>query len=139
MDEMQPIEALINSDTRLAVVETCEHDRIAEWLRKLFTKTGKASYIWTEEQGLKRIAIEHILIPNTKRPLDVMEHILSSNHFGIYLLRDFQAGLSDPKVCARLEKQITDTASIRKLVMLLGAHHKLPTRLVTRTEHITLV
>lgn len=139
MDEMQPIDALINSDTRLAAVETGSHDRIIEWLRKMFTKTGRASYIWTAQDGLRRIAVEHILIPNTLRPLDVMEHILASNHFGIYLLHNFQAGLSDPKVCARLEQQITDTGSTRKLVLLLGTRHQLPTRLATRVTKITLV
>jgi hypothetical protein len=139
MDEMQPIEALINSDTRLAVVDTSEHDRVAEWLRKLSTTTGRASYVWTADHGLRRIAIEHIPIPNTRRPLDVLEHILSSHHFGIYLLNDFQAGLSDPKVCARLEQQMNNTASARKLVLLLGAQHKLPTRLAARVEHITLI
>ncbi len=139
MDEMQPLEALINSDARLAVVETADPDRIIEWLRKMFSKTGRASYVWTAQDGLKRIAIEHILIPNTRRPLDVMEHILASQHFGIYLLHNFQAGLSIPNVCARLEQQITDTGSVRKLVLLLGVQHKLPTRLATRVEKITLI
>jgi hypothetical protein len=139
MDEMQPIEALIDSDTRLAVVETSEHNRIIEWLRKLFSTTGRASYVWTAQHGLQRIAIEHILIPNTLRPLDVLDHILTSHHFGIYLLRDFQAALSDPMVCARLERQMDDTGSAHKLVLLLGAHHKLPTRLATRVEQITLI
>lgn len=139
MDEMQPIEALINSDTRLAVVDTSEHDRIIEWLRKLFSTTGRASYVWTTQHGLQRIAIEHILIPNTQRPSDVLEHILASQHFGIYLLLDFQAALSDPKVCARLEQQMTDTSTARKLILLLGKHHKLPTRLATRVEQITLI
>jgi len=139
MDEMQPIEALINSDTRLAVIETSEHDRIVEWLRKLFSATGRASYVWTAQQGLRRIAIEHILIPNTQRPLDVLEHILASHHFGIYLLRNFQAALSDLKVCTLLERQMTDTGAARKLILLLGEHHKLPTRLATHVEQITLI
>lgn len=139
MDEMQPIEALINSDARLAVIETNEHDRVVEWLRKLFSTTGRASYVWTAQHGLQRIAIEHILIPNTQRPLDVLEYILASRHFGIYILRDFQTGLSDPKVCARLEQLITDRGTARKLVLLLGTQHKLPTRLATRVEQITLI
>ncbi len=139
MDEMQPIRALINSDTRLAVVETGDHDRIIDWLRKMFTKTGQASYVWTAQDGLRRIAVEHILIPNTLRPLDAMEHILASQHFGIYLLHNFQVGLSIPNVCARLEQQITDTGSVRKLVLLLGTHHRLPTRLATRVAKITLI
>ena len=136
---MQPIEALINSDTRLAVIETREHDRIVAWLRKLFSTTGRASYVWTAEHGLQRIAIEHIVIPCTQRPLDVLDYILASHHFGIYLLRDFQVALSDPKVCARLEQQTADAGTARKLVLLLGENHKLPTRLATRVEQITLV
>ncbi len=139
MDEMQPIEALINSDARLAVVETSEHDRVVEWLRKLFSTTGRASYVWTAQQGLQRIAIEHILIPSTQRPLAVLEHILASQHFGIYVLCDFHMGLSDPKVCAKLEQQIAGTGTVRKLVLLLGTHHNLPTRLASRVEQITLI
>lgn len=139
MDDMQPIEALINSDTRLALVETGEHDRVVEWLRKLFSTTGRASYVWTAEHGLRRIAIEHILIPGTQRPLEVLEYILASHHYGIYLLRDFHAALSDPQICARLEQQMADTGSVRKLVLLLGEHLKLPTRLATRMDQITLI
>ncbi len=139
MDEMQPIETLINSDARLAVLETRATDDIIEWLRKPFTTTGRASYAWTSEHGLRRIAVEHIHIPGTQRPLDVLQYIQACHHFGIYLLCNFQTGLSDPKVCAELEQLLTDTGSVRKLVLLLGEHYKLPSRLTTRVETLTLV
>lgn len=139
MDAMQPIEALINSNARLAVIETDEPDRVVEWLRKQFSLTGQASYVWTAQQGLQRLAIEHIVIPGTRHPLDVLEHIRTSQHFGVYLLRDFHAGISDPKVCARLEQQISEVGTARKLLLLLGTKHRLPTRLATRIEQITLI
>jgi hypothetical protein len=34
---------------------------------------------------------------------------------------------------------MTDTSTARKLILLLGKHHKLPTRLATRVEQITLI
>ena len=139
MDEMQSIEALIDSDARLALVETSDSDRIIEWLRKLFSTTGRASYVWTAEQGLRRIAAEHILIPGTQRPSEVLRYILASHHFGIYLLCDFQAALSDPEVVARLEQQMADINAVRKLVLLLGVHYKLPTRLATRVEQTSFI
>lgn len=139
MDEMQPIEVLIASDTRLAVVDSANHERIVEWLRKQFSTTGRASYVWLAEAGLQRIAIEHIPIPGTKRPLDVLRYIQASHHFGIYLLRDFQTAISDPKVCERIEQLMADTGSARKLVLLLGTNHQLPARLAKRVEQLTLI
>ena len=139
MDEMQSITALINADTRLAVVETSEQARIIEWLRLQFNITGKASYQWTAQDSLRRIATEHIPIPQTARPIDVLEHILSSHHFGIYLLCDFQAALRDSAVIDKLVRLADDSGPVRKLVLLLGENYKLPAALAARVEHITLI
>lgn len=139
MDEMQAITSLINADTHLAVIETCEQERVVDWLRAQFNKTGKASYQWTAQDGLRRIATEHILIPQTTRPIDVLEHILTSHHFGIYLLCDFQAALKDSGVNDKLNRLIEGNGTTRKLVLLLGEHYKLPAALATRVEHITLI
>lgn len=139
MDEMQAIAALINTTTRLAIVETRETERVVEWLRAQYNKTGKASYQWTAQKGLLRLATEHILIPQTMRPADVVAHILASHHFGIYLLCDFQKGLKDKGVSEQLNRLITDSATERKLVLLLGEDYKLPASLAPHADYIALI
>ena len=138
MDEMQPIDALIDSETRLAVVETADDERVIERFREWFNRTGMASYQWTARDGLRRIAVEHIPLPQTERPLDVLDHILASQHFGIYVLCDFQAALSDSRVIDKLARIVADPGPTRKLVLLLGATMRLPAALSSRAEHITL-
>lgn len=139
MDEMQAITTLINTNAQLAVVETGEQERVVEWLRAQYNKTGKASYLWTTQRGLQRIATEHVPIPQTMRPADVLEHILTSHHFGIYLLCDFQSALKDSGVCDKLSRLIADDNKTRKLVLLLGENYKLPASLAKRIEHIALI
>ena len=138
MSDMQAVAALIDSPTRLAVIETRAPQTLIDWLRQQLKTTGQASYVWTRLQGLQRISIEHIAIPQTDRPIEVLEHILSSHHYGIYVLCDFQTALRERVVLDKLQRLLTDTAVDSKLVLLLGEYYQLPAALTTGIARLAL-
>lgn len=138
MLDLQALAALIDSPTRLAVIETAAPDVLVDWLRQQFKATGKASYVWTPQQGLQRISIEHIPIPQTDRPLEVLEHILASHHYGIYMLCDFQAALKERAVVDKLQHLANEIAAAHKLVLLIGTRYTLPTALTSGVARLSL-
>lgn len=138
MSDMQAVAALIDSPTRLAVIETHTPQALIDWLRQQLKTTGQASYVWTPRQGLQRISIEHIAIPQTDRPAEVLDHILSSHHYGIYVLCEFQTALRERVVLDKLQRLLSDPAVDNKLVLLLGEHYQLPPALATGAARLAL-
>lgn len=138
MLDLQALTELIDSPARLAVIETAAPDKLVDWLRQQFKTTGKASYVWTPQQGLQRISIEHIPIPQTDRPLEVLAHILASHHYGIYVLRDFQGALKERAVLDKLQHLLTDPAAAHKLVVLVGTRYVLPAALTSGVARLAL-
>lgn len=136
MDDRQSLEQVINSDYRIAVLETSADEHFVALFKRLTLTTGRAVYDWNPEHGLYRLGIEHIFIPRTRTPADVLAYITSSRHYGIYLLRDFSEALGKPAVERQLSKLIEKQDGVRRLVFLLGGELKLPAVLAPHTARI---
>jgi hypothetical protein len=126
MDDRKNLEKIIDSDYRVAAVETTDPLELTAYMKRLTLTTGRAVYDWSAEHGLYRLGIEHIFIPRTRAPVDVLSYITSSRHYGIYLLRDFNETLQRPAVERQLLKLIEKQDSVRRLVCLVGDSIKLP-------------
>jgi hypothetical protein len=115
MDATRMLQRVIDSRYRLAALETTEGDRILGVFKRLTLTTGRAVYHWTPENGLYRLGIEHIFIPRTRAPADVLSYIAASRHYGIYLLYGFNNALIN-----------SADDNVRRLVIMVGEQVDIP-------------
>jgi|SRR5690625_2770447 len=133
MNDKKNLEKIIESDQRVAVIETTDPLDLTAYMKRLTLTTGRAVYDWSAEHGLYRLGIEHIFIPRTRTPADVLSYITSSRHYGIYLLRDFDETLLRPAVERQLHRLLEKQDNVRRLVFFVGHSVKLPSALATTT------
>lgn len=126
MADRKNLEQIIESSYKIAVLETADPQQLAAYMKRLTLTTGRAVYDWSAEHGLYRLGIEHIFIPRTRAPVDVLSYITSSRHYGIYLLRGFHDALQRPAVERQLLKLIEKQDNVRRLVCLVGNAIRLP-------------
>lgn len=126
MDEKQNLEQIVNSEYRIAVLDTKDPAQAVTYFKRVTLTTGRAVYDWSPENGLYRLGIEHIFIPRTRVPVDVLAYITSSRHYGIYLLRSFEDSLAKPTVERQLAKLVEKQDGVRRLVFLVGHNIELP-------------
>ncbi|MCO6440009.1 MAG: hypothetical protein J5I81_02745 [Nitrococcus mobilis] len=136
MDAINTLQQIIDSTKRIAALKTQETDRLLALFKRYSLTTGQAVYDWTSQSGLYRIGVEHIFIPRTRTPADVLAYIGASRHYGIYLLREFEPALTKPSIQSRLCSLCDIDDGIRRLVLLIGAYSHLPAALQDR---ITMV
>lgn len=126
MDATGTLQRVIDSDVNIAILDTPETDRVLSLFKRLTLTTGRAVYDWTPDNGLYRLGIEHIFIPRTRAPADVIAYIAASRHYGIYLLRDFETALAKPSIQQALNTISAKDDGVRRLVILVGESLRLP-------------
>jgi hypothetical protein len=132
MEEKQHLEQIIESDHRVAVLDTKDPLQAVTHFKRLTLTSGRAVYDWSAENGLYRLGIEHIFIPRTRVPVDVLAYITSSRHYGIYLLKSFDDALTKPAVERQLVKLIEKQDGVRRLVFLVGHNIRLPQSIASK-------
>ncbi|MEX0731932.1 MAG: hypothetical protein WED00_18340 [Aquisalimonadaceae bacterium] len=129
---------VIDSEFRLAVLETEQPERLFEVFKRLTLTTGRAVYGWSPNDGLYRLGTERIFIPQTRSIGDALSYIAASRHYGIYLLRDMGASLQKPSILRALDRILTKNDNTRRLVIMLDAEVGVPEDLkdfVVRIRH----
>lgn len=130
MAQRQPIEQLVQADFRLIAIETTTPERVMEMFRSFSQRTGKAVYHWTAEEGMFRLGgFEHIIIPHTQRPVDVLDYIASNNLYGVYLLRGVNTVLDDKRTIAGLRRIAELQDGTPRLIVLLDEKIQMPEEL----------
>lgn len=136
MDAINTLQRLIDSKYRVAALKTQESARLLALFKRYSLTTGQAVYDWTPGSGLYRVGVEHIFIPRTRSPADVLAYITASRHYGIYLLRGFESALAKPSIQKALCDLDNTDDSIRCLVLLIGEYPHLPAALQSRIATI---
>ncbi len=127
---------VIDSDFRLAALETQSPDRVFEVFKRLTLTTGRAVYGWSPNDGLYRLGTERIFIPQTRSIGDALGYISASRHYGIYLLQDIVPMLEKPSIMRALERINAKEDNVRRLVILLGRSVTIPTELSAQVAMI---
>lgn len=138
MQTSQSLEQVINSDYRIALLETQETAPYLTLFKRLTLTSGRAVYDWNLDSGLYRLGIEHIFIPRTRTPADVLAYIASSRHYGIYLLREIGTALGTPTVQRQLVKLVEKQDGVKRLVFMLGENLALPANLSSQAVQLQL-
>lgn len=140
MDVTNTLQRIADSKFRIASLETQETDRMLALFKRYSLTTGKAVYDWTAQSGLYRVGVEHIFIPRTRTPMDVIAYIGASRHYGIYLLREFESELVKPSIQKSLGRLCDIDDGVRRLVLLVGEIAYIPAalrgRIATVRHHV---
>ncbi len=134
MNDAQQIERLIESGARLATLETNDTDKVVAILRRYSQSTGKAVYHWAPRNGMYRLGLEHITIPNTQRLIEVLRSVASGTHYGIYLL----CGVT-PTVLAPPHVELLHSVAVgrpQRQIILAGQNVALPPTLLSVATHV---
>jgi len=136
MEYLSQLEKMLESGHRIITMETYEVDRICDLLLELSRFSQKPYYLAQPEQPMHRLGASHIGIPKTKTPEDLMEHIEASQHFGIYIVRDYTEILDKEDLVEDLIN--IATGDTHKIVLMVAEHITLPQQLkpyVVRSKH----
>lgn len=136
MNYLDQLEQMLDASYRLVSIETYDPERVNDLFTQLSRFSNKAFYYWEQDAGLHRIGAAHIKIPRTIIPHELLDHIDSCKHFGVYILRDFNEALSDDRNIQRLLK--IASGDVDKVVVLLSDFIDLPQALkpfTLRSKH----
>lgn len=136
MEYLNQLEKMLESGHRIITMETYDISRVCDLLLELSRFSSSPYYLAEPEQAMHRLGAPHIGIPKTCKPNDLLEHIEASQHFGIYILKNYAEVLEDEDI-------IEDFISIasgdtHKVVVLIAEHLKLPSQLkpyTVRSKH----
>ena len=138
MTEALNLANVIESEHRLALLETEQPERVVEHFKRLTLTTGRAVYGWSPNDGLYRLGSERIFIPYTRTLPDALSYVAASRHYGIYVLRGIGDQLSKNAVKQALARILNKTDDTRRLVIVLDQDVDVPEDLessVVRIRH----
>ena len=133
---LERINKLTEQSYPIVYFETLRSVHIVELFKNLSLSSSKAIYHWQPESGMYRMDANHIMIPRTIDPEDVLKTINSMAHFGVSVLTGFDEYVKDRKI-VNILKQISDSHRANpKMVILLGNKMDIPGDLRPSVAHI---
>ena len=126
MTEALNLANVIESEHRLALLETEQPERVVEYFKRLTLTTGRAVYGWSPNDGLYRLGSERIFIPYTRTVADALSYVAASRHYGIYVLRGISDQLSKNAVKQALARILNKADDTRRLVIVLDQDVDIP-------------
>ncbi len=136
MEYLNQLEKMLESGHRIITMESYEANRVCDLLLELSRFSSKPYYLAQPEQAMHRLGASHIGIPKTRNPEDLLEHIEATQHFGIYILRDYAEILDDSDLVEDLIN--IATGDTHKVVIMIAEHLNLPAQLkpyAVRSKH----
>jgi hypothetical protein len=124
MNYLDQLDQMLDANFRIVSIETYDPERVTDLFTQLSRFSNKAFYLWNPTTSLHRIGASHISIPRTATARELLTHIESSKHFGVYVLRDFNDSLQDDKNVTSLMK--IASGEVSKVVVLLSDFIDLP-------------
>jgi len=136
MEYLNQLEKMLESGHRIITMESYEVDRVCDLFLELSRFSSKPYYLAQPEQAMHRLGASHIGIPKTNKPQDLMEHIEATQHFGIYILRNYTEIIDNVDMVEDLIS--IATGDTHKVVVMIAEHIKLPNQLkpyTVRSKH----
>ena len=127
------INQIISSGYPLAIIETDNAQRVMSMLTEFSIKRGGALYHWVKGEGIHRRGMNHILVPRTETANRFLSYINRANHFGIYMVENFDEYLEDDAVQIELLRMAAKTDNIRRIVVVITNKAKIPKHLAKIT------
>jgi len=122
----EKISNLIDSGLPVVSLKSDHNDIIVKALTDVSRNTGKAIYVWSENDGLSRIDAAHIAIPRTQDVGHLLNHLSTNKHYGIYVLQNLKSHLNSSLLWQQFAECIAATAENNSMLVLLGEEIQLP-------------
>ncbi len=133
MEELRDLEITLNSRTPIIVIESKEELRVIELFTRLGMRLQHPLFRWSITDGLQRLEIDYDPQQSASDPDEVLKHIKSLTHPGIFVLLDYHPYLSDP-IHVRLIKEIAQQYKrIPRTLVFLSHEFQIPSEL----KHLT--
>jgi len=133
---LERINKLTEQSYPIVYFETLRSVHIVELFKNLALSSSKAIYHWQPDTGMYRMDANHIMIPRTIDPEDVLTTINSMAHFGVFVLTSFDEHIQDRKI-VNILKQVSNTHRANpKMIILLGSKLDIPGDLRPSVAHI---
>lgn len=136
MEYLSQLEKMLESGHRIITMKTDGVNRVCDLLLELSRFSPNPYYLAQPEQAMHRLGASHIGIPKTQTATDLLEHIEATQHFGIYILRDYTEILDDADMVEDLIN--IATGDVHKVVVMVAEYITLPDQLkpyVVRSKH----
>lgn len=133
---LERINKLTEQSYPIVYFETLRSMHVIELFRSLSLCTSKAIYHWQPESGMYRMDANHIMIPRTINPDDVLTTIDSMAHFGVFILTGFNEHIKERRIVNLLREISSKHRANPKMVILLGSKLDIPGDLRPTVAHI---
>jgi len=124
MKYLDQLENMLDTGYRLVTIETYDPERVEELFTQLSRFSNRAYYMGIPGEGIHRVGANHIKIPRTQSPREMLTHIDKCKHFGIYILKNFNREMEKESIVNQM-KQIA-TGDANKVIIMLGEFIDLP-------------
>lgn len=118
---------------------TWEEERVGEMIADVAGKLGKAVYVWTSTEGLRRqggkapptapgapvtpVTAED---PEADKPIVALERVATSHESALFVFEDLHPHLDDPVIIRRLRDLVSSLRESRKTILLVSPVLKVP-------------
>ena len=141
-DSFHFFDQLVDQDASFYFIKTNEIEGLGKRLASYQEFTGRVTYRWHAESGLRRFDIPHIVLPKTQNLLSTLTHIRKSIHFGIYLVTGFNDALRQPLALNEIKAYLKSFHAARKLIIFADPNPQIPQELqadFTEIRHTPLI
>ncbi|MBT8448610.1 MAG: hypothetical protein KJO69_02915 [Gammaproteobacteria bacterium] len=141
-DSFHFFDKLVDQKSSFYYIKTRDCESLSKRLASYREYTGRVTYQWHQESGLRRFDIPHIVLPNTQNLLMALQHIRKSIHFGIYLITGFNDGLRQPIALNEIQAYLDSYHSARKLIIFADPQPQIPKEMhgfFTEIKHTPLI
>lgn len=138
MKDSHDLTLLIQSRVPIIFLETKEERRALDLLDRVSTSLLTPLYRWSITEGLLRLEDGYSPQRHNTQPEDVLGHIKSSLHPGVFVLTDFHPYMDDP-LHIRLIKDIAiGYSDAARTIILLSHEANVPEELANYSARFTL-
>lgn len=129
MKDSHDLSLLIQSRVPIIFLETTEERRAMELIEKVSAKLFTPLYRWSITEGLLRLEQGYSPQRHNSKPQDVLGHIKSSLHAGVFVLTDFHPYLNDPLHIRLLKDIAISYSDAPRTVVFLSHEINMPVEL----------
>lgn len=119
------VERVLEDEARLLLVDVRDPQGLLEALTLAARRSGRSVYLWSESDGLTSLRESGIAVPGTRSLVEALRYMQQTQHFGIYLFRDYQAQLHGAAVGQLRQLARARSEPVRRAI-LLGKPDSLP-------------
>jgi hypothetical protein len=134
-DDVEHLERLLAAEYPLLSFSTPDRDQVVNLFQLLDRARGLAVYLWSPVIGLRRLAVDHIPIPETQRACDALDYVLARKHYGIFVFPEFQ-GFLEQEATQRQLLAIANAAP-RRVLVFIGNPVTIPEPLAPHTVQVS--